>query len=304
MLDSEFSLLNQNDLSGINIAVYDGGRGFKEREDSMAALYWMFKWMNASVDFINSTNIKNGHLNDYKIIVIPGGWAYDYFIDLGETGKAKIREFIANGGGYWGSCAGAFFACEEIQWLDNNREELYDYGLGLFSGSCRNDPEIAEWPGYTMTEIIMNTSINLFEFSESNKSFQIMYYGGPYFNVGSHNVTVLGTYKINNKPALIALEYGSGRVFLSGVHPEWEEDSFRDGSNWDNRLEDVESDWDLSKNISLWIVGLKNITASQILTQKQTIYQNQTISYNLTIMVLVICLISTKKWVIRTKNKK
>ncbi|MFW9789209.1 MAG: hypothetical protein ACFFE1_16170, partial [Candidatus Thorarchaeota archaeon] len=54
--------------------------------------------------------------------------------------------------------------------------------------------------------------------------------------------------------------------FLTGPHPEWEEDSFRDGSVWDNYLEDNGSEWELCKDVSLW---LASVTVS---TTQESIY--------------------------------
>ena len=48
-----------------------------------------------------------------------------------------------------------------------------------------------------------------------------------------------------------------GRVFLTGPHPEWEEDSDRDGVDYvqpsvADRFDDQGSDWDLMRNAARW----------------------------------------------------
>jgi len=43
-------------------------------------------------------------------------------------------------------------------------------------------------------------------------------------------------------------------VFLSGPHPEWEEDSQRDNSIWENEFDDQGSEWDMMMKVSLWLV--------------------------------------------------
>jgi hypothetical protein len=86
-----------------------------------------------------------------------------------------------------------------------------------------------------------------------------MYYGGPYFETeGMEGITTLATYSYNGMPAMIAFEYGegNGRVFLTGPHPEWEEDSYRDGSLWDNNLDENGSEWELCKTVSLWLASV------------------------------------------------
>jgi hypothetical protein len=52
----------------------------------------------------------------------------------------------------------------------------------------------------------------------------------------------------------IAYKYGHGCVFLSGCHPELEEDSDRDGSDYFDHHEDPESDWPLMLPVSKWMV--------------------------------------------------
>jgi glutamine amidotransferase-like uncharacterized protein len=246
-----------HDLTDIRVAVYDGGEDvFPEpRESSAAALYWMFRWMNASVDVVNSSTIKQGILDEYDVIAVPGGYAYNYHLDLGSSGANAIEEFVARGGGYWGSCAGAFYACYEFQWTEYGDTGTYYYGVDLFLGKGVGPiAGIADWPNYAMTGVSLNMTNGLISFSEEPENHSIMYYGGPYFETdGVDGVTTVATYAYNDMPAMIAFEHGSGRVFLTGPHPEWEEDSFRDGCLWDNALDDDGSEWELCKQVSLWL---------------------------------------------------
>jgi hypothetical protein len=65
----------------------------------------------------------------------------------------------------------------------------------------------------------------------------------------------LATYAANNESAMIAFEYEDGRVFLSGPHPEWEEDSDRDNVvGWDIAFDDFGSEWDMMIKVSLWLL--------------------------------------------------
>ena len=67
-------------------------------------------------------------------------------------------------------------------------------------------------------------------------------------------IDVLATYQINEKPAMVAHRYGPGRVFLSGVHTEFEEGSERDDVLWDNASKDPESEWPLMLEVVKWLV--------------------------------------------------
>jgi len=66
------------------------------------------------------------------------------------------------------------------------------------------------------------------------------------------NLTILGRYDIGGKPSIVAFEFGDGRVFLIGAHPEYEEDSDRDSISSCDTLDDWGSDWELMKKATLW----------------------------------------------------
>jgi glutamine amidotransferase-like uncharacterized protein len=220
--------------------------------------------MNASVDIVSATSIVDGVLEEYDLVAVPGGWAYDYYLDLGAAGINQIRSFVENGGAYFGVCAGAFFACEETVWTEDGETESINYGLSLLNGSGIGPiVGIADWPGFVITEITVNVSLEEYGLSGELDSLSVMYYGGPYFAMdGSQTVTVLARYEYNDEPAMVAFEYGLGRVFLSGPHPDWEEDSFRDGATWDNTLDDPDSEWDLMLKISLWLAPTATTSAN------------------------------------------
>jgi glutamine amidotransferase-like uncharacterized protein len=241
---------NRIDLSGVRVAVYFGDQS--SSQSSRNALTFMFQWMNASTDLLYASDIIDGELSNYDMVVIPGGWAVTYNSELGTTGITEIRQFVREGGAFFGVCAGAYFACDKITW----EETTYDYSLDLFDGTGVGPiEEIASWPNYDMCEISVNHSLDIIDFSGEPFTHSVMYYGGPYFESESQDgVHTLATFSVNGKSAMIAFEYNSGRVFLSGPHPEWEEDSQRDNSIWENEFDDQGSEWDMMMKVSLWLV--------------------------------------------------
>jgi glutamine amidotransferase-like uncharacterized protein len=54
---------------------------------------------------------------------------------------------------------------------------------------------------------------------------------------------------------MVAFEYGAGRVFLSGPHPEIEVDSDRDGSSKFDELSDEGSEWPLLLAATKWLTA-------------------------------------------------
>ncbi|MFX0054997.1 MAG: BPL-N domain-containing protein [Candidatus Hermodarchaeota archaeon] len=251
--DSSISFENQpTDLNGIKVAVYEGVTDEQSSSlSSRTALFWMFRWMNATVDVVTAADIRNDILNDYDIIAIPGGWAWAYFQDLTNSGVVRIRSFVENGGAFFGVCAGAYFACDNIRWEGENIGYSLDLYPNLGIGPIE---EIAAWPGHNMTRINLNKAVTGPDLSGEPDSHIVMYYGGPYFETGgTDGVTVLATYDVNDEPAIIAYEYGQGRIVLSGPHVEWEEDADRDGVAWENVYDDAGSEWDMMLQIGLWL---------------------------------------------------
>jgi hypothetical protein len=61
---------------------------------------------------------------------------------------------------------------------------------------------------------------------------------------------------------MIALKYGQGSVFLSSPHPEYEEDSARDGTSAFDYLNDTDSEWGLMLKIAQWLVSSSDVTTT------------------------------------------
>lgn len=229
--------------------------------DSQTAAINMFQWMGKSVALIDANYVNNNSLDAFKIICIPGGDFYSYSQDISESGKEKIRTFVRNGGGYIGLCGGGYFASKEIYWQGS---KLQINSLNLFDGKASGtDNAIVPYPQRNMCEIIIDTT---HEITNTIPSPQwMLYYWGAVFTPNSSDVKILGRYSAVNKPAMIAFEYGGGKVFIIGAHPEIDEDSDRDGvvledttiNNvrylGENQLDDKGSDWELMNNVVRWV---------------------------------------------------
>ena len=64
---------------------------------------------NASLPFelIRAEDIRNGCLDKYAVLFVPGGWASNKLKALGDRGIGAIRNFVREGGNYLGFCGGA-----------------------------------------------------------------------------------------------------------------------------------------------------------------------------------------------------
>ena len=100
-----------NSTSVIKTGVY-AGRGISGN----GATEW-FRIVERSPDLtlkiVDSEMIRAGGLDGLDVFVMPGGSSPDIKKDLGTNGVARLREFIKNGGGYFGTCAGCCLMMEE-----------------------------------------------------------------------------------------------------------------------------------------------------------------------------------------------
>jgi glutamine amidotransferase-like uncharacterized protein len=203
---------------------------------------------------IDAGLINRGDLAQYDLLFIPGSDMFKIAEDISEAGKENIRGFIRNGGGYVGVCGGAYFAGKKIIW--SGKEMTDDPLLEIFDGTCVGVLDrIAKYPKYDMCTIEITDEEHPVT-TGTGDSIRVLYYWGPAMlpEAGS-DVTVLGRYAVNDRAAMIAYEYGAGRVFLIGPIAEIEEDDERDGTDFGDAFADEGSDWPLMRNAVLWCLG-------------------------------------------------
>jgi len=229
-------------LDGADVAIYndtaltDGG-AWQEGLEGIKAMLNSYGYSHEDIT-PNDVNT-NGNLQSlYKVIVFGGGWAAGYNTYINAQGIINIRNFVEWGGGYFGICAGAYFASDFIYWKPDveSKGETYDYRLSLFKGVGIGPVlGIKTWTsptgcssgiisGAAMTTVTVNTMI----IPSVGTDLHILYFGGPAFTQFldvSKKAIVVATYKVpgfpaDGKPAMILFSKGKGKVFLSGPHPE------------------------------------------------------------------------------------
>ena len=67
----------------------------------------------ATLHKVSGAELAGGFLTQWRpaLLVLGGGRQSWYMAALGETGRQRVRDFVAAGGGYLGVCAGAAVAC-------------------------------------------------------------------------------------------------------------------------------------------------------------------------------------------------
>ena len=168
----------------------------------------------------------------YRVIYVNGGKSGSHARSLTERGRELLREYVANGGSYVGTCAGAYMATS---------------GSRRDNGSIRNaNSYLALWPGYAKPTKLLKARPTLkigkkspllryFDFG-GDKTVTEVYHNGGCSAYGDKDGNLpkgtepLAYYKyedtekvkIDGRVSVWAYKPGeqSGRVVMCGSHPE------------------------------------------------------------------------------------
>ena len=158
------------------------------------------------------TTIATADLSNVKFMYCAGGW---YFHFNPSTDAAEnIRQAVANGMGYFGTCGGALIAIDSTPAPRENQFRLFPGFQPYGSGKSMRDYD-------------MNLTHPIIENSSVADSFSIkesIHYngGGSDFCPSVPGLVnwVIAKDVLRDTPALTGTMYGKGRVFLSVAHPE------------------------------------------------------------------------------------
>jgi len=65
---------------------------------------------------VGPDDISDGALDQFDVVVFPGGSGSKQAAGIGKVGHDAVRKFVRNGGGYVGICAGAYLATYKYSW--------------------------------------------------------------------------------------------------------------------------------------------------------------------------------------------
>lgn len=194
--------------------------------------YTLDDTLSQNAVFIGSDEDSNGRLlypdgaPRYRCIFVNGGNATAHGRSLKEEGRENFRTFVRNGGSYVGSCAGAYVAA-----LGSSTEIHKEY-IGLWPSVATNCKLSDTYTGH----FVDNESplLKYYDFGGDNYIANVYHNGGCY--CAKENLIpgteVLARYdydidpeKHNNMHGMASVwaykaDAGSGRVIMSGSHPE------------------------------------------------------------------------------------
>lgn len=197
----------------IRLAVYGGG-GAQGNYHFPALLK---KVPDIEVEVLSAQQVRDGALDNFDVVLLPGGSGKGQGDSMGPEGVAKLKEFVASGKGYVGICAGAYVPMQQG-----------------FMNAKTKDPRWRR--GVAMLEIEFSEA-GLKIFGEKYKGIQtIKYANGPILDINiSTNlppVEVLAWFRTEtaangtpegiqvDSPAIVLTTYGKGKMFVVSPHPE------------------------------------------------------------------------------------
>jgi glutamine amidotransferase-like uncharacterized protein len=164
---------------------------------------------------------------EYDAVIFPGGGGTSQSNAIGSTGRAAVRSFVKAGGGYIGTCGGAFLGIQH----------LYFYGEP--APKTEGYPDACHAHGCNVTIGFSPSACRTFDLGFGTEhNVTSMYHNGPLAKHFPSNVTVFARFRaqgapwaINNNnslqwsinastPAITGTAYGEGRVVLNSPHPE------------------------------------------------------------------------------------
>lgn len=160
--------------------------------------------------YATSTVINSATLAPYDVLAMPGGTSgLNYISSNGISGTA-IKNFVANGKGYLGICAGAYSGSYYVNGM------YYGWGVAPHVISEHPDQE------GNLTVQITSAGQQLFGYGGI---ITMAHYNGPAMYASGGSIVTFATYADNilgykGYGAIIGDYYGKGRSVLVGPHPE------------------------------------------------------------------------------------
>jgi len=174
--------------------------------------------------YISAADIAQGVLDQLHVVLLPGGGGSSEYLSLGAENRVRLQEFVKQGGGLVGICAGAYllshtpnYACLALcpaQAIDIEHDNR-GHGIAAFALNAQGKklfPEIAKLD-----------------------QFFIYYYEGPVYDTLNRDEALEGFATMlsdvhtegnapanmtNNRPAILGYTVGHGRTISCIAHPE------------------------------------------------------------------------------------
>lgn len=211
------------------VAIYDaggvGGNGPRNVDRVLAG--------HALVRRVGAADVRDGVLEQFHLAVFPGGSGSKQANALAPAGRKAVQNFVRDGGGFAGICAGSYLAAANYEW---------SLGISNHKTFCKSIdiPKVGRksmwYRGPSATVQMELTEAGRKILGDKKGAFDVRYHNGPIMSpmgkVGlgafkplAHFRSEVSRYEsqkgtMTGTPAIIAGQYGKGRVLCISPHPE------------------------------------------------------------------------------------
>ena len=126
----------------------------------------------------------------FRVLYVNGGLAGSHGRSLGEEGREAVRKYVAAGGSYLGTCAGAFVASQGYIDVEDNYTPNKNY-LGIWPGRVRDTYLADKWLTMYMDEDC--PLLKYYDFGGDRKVENIYHLNGPYAALDPQDAPPAGT---------------------------------------------------------------------------------------------------------------
>ena len=231
MAGGKSNILLPAESKELRIAVYDadgvGGNGPRNLDRILRGM------PAAMARRVGAEDIREGELAQFDVVIFPGGSGSKQAAALDAKGRAVVQAFVKKGGGYLGICAGSYLAAANYSWsLGISNHKTFCETIDL--------PKIGRksmwYRGPSATVKMELTEAGRTILGAKSGVFDVRYQNGPIMS--PMGVKGLGAFRtlanfrsevsryepqkgtMVNTPAIIAGEFGKGRVLSISPHPE------------------------------------------------------------------------------------
>jgi phosphoribosylformylglycinamidine (FGAM) synthase-like amidotransferase family enzyme len=208
----------------IRVAVYQGPGAGPSRANLITVLGAAKGTPALQISHLSPAEIRRGKLKDFDVLIHPGGSGGGQGRALEAPGREEVREFVRNGGGFIGICAGAYLATDDYEW-----------SLGLIEARAIDRKHWARGKG--TVEVELSPAAKEF-FGTGAAPIAIHYAQGPLLgrrewdNPLAPEYESLALYRTGiaekgapegimpGTSAIVRANFAQGRVFVFSPHPE------------------------------------------------------------------------------------
>ncbi|QDU27572.1 hypothetical protein ETAA8_26600 [Anatilimnocola aggregata] len=207
----------------LKLAIFDDNSYSRSREKLIAAL-------ERSKDFefqkITAEQIRAGELKQpFAVLIAPGGSSSWQGNVLGEDGRAKVKQFVKDGGGYVGICAGAYLATCDYKWslhiLNAKVIDKQHWARGIADLEVSLPEPGKQLLGESKDRLTLHYHQGPLLAPAENKELPAYQELARFETEVAKNGAPMGV--MVGTSAIVSAEYGAGRVLCYSPHPEMTE---------------------------------------------------------------------------------